>query len=36
MPWKSLFEQRMGQQIATTVCGDWVSREVGQQRGPVA
>ncbi len=33
VPWKPVIEQRLGQQLAATVCGDGVSWEVGLQRG---
>lgn len=33
VPWKSVIEQRLGQQLAATVRGSGVSWEVGRQRG---
>lgn len=34
VPWRAVIEQRLGQQLAATVCGGRVSWEVGRQRGP--
>ncbi len=34
VPWQPVIEQRLGQQIAATVCGGGVSWEIGRQRGP--
>ncbi|MGE8440666.1 MAG: relaxase/mobilization nuclease domain-containing protein [Comamonas testosteroni] len=34
VPWKPVIEQRLGQQLAATVCGGGVSWEIGRQRGP--
>lgn len=34
VPWRPVIEQQLGQQIAATVRGDGVSREMGRQRGP--
>jgi len=34
VPWKSVIEQRLGQQLAATVRGGSVNWELGRQRGP--
>ncbi|MEZ6809286.1 relaxase/mobilization nuclease and DUF3363 domain-containing protein [Pseudomonas aeruginosa] len=34
VPWRPVIEQRLGQQLAATVCVGGVSWEVGRQRGP--
>lgn len=34
VPWRSVIEQRLGQQLAATVRGGAVSWDVGTQRGP--
>ncbi|WP_369051376.1 DUF3363 domain-containing protein [Burkholderia gladioli] len=34
VPWKPVIEQRLGQQIAATLRGSWVSWEVDRHRGP--
>ncbi|WP_144160843.1 relaxase/mobilization nuclease domain-containing protein [Paraburkholderia sp. BCC1885] len=33
VPWKPVIEQRLGQQLAATVCGGRVSWEIGRSRG---
>ncbi len=33
VPWKPVIEQRLGQQLAATVCGGGASWEIGRQRG---
>ncbi|MGE4590386.1 DUF3363 domain-containing protein [Alcaligenes sp.] len=33
VPWRPTIEQRLGRQLATTVCASRVSWDVGKQRG---
>ncbi|GKV93322.1 relaxase/mobilization nuclease and DUF3363 domain-containing protein [Pectobacterium aroidearum] len=34
VPWRPVIEQRLGQQIAATVCGSGVSLDISRKRGP--
>lgn len=34
VPWKSVIDQRLGQQLAATARSGGVSWEIGRQRGP--